>query len=367
MIEIKNLCKLYRKFDLGPINLKIGDGEYFVLLGKSGAGKSLLLECIAGLQKPNLGEIRLNGKEITAVPIQKRGIGFIFQNKTLFPHMTVEKNILFSANSLNAKNQKDAIHSLINALDITGILDRYPETLSVGESRRVAIARTLVTNPKYILMDEPLSALDAHTRHEIRILLRKVHNGTLLSNEFDAPQSHCKTIIHVTHDYEEALALASKVGIIENGKIVQFGDADDIFKRPKSEFVAKFVGIKNCYKGSIISDGENTLFTLKKNKTIKFSIPPTECAKLAGEEDVVIIKSENVILSLAPLNSSARNVFKGIISNIEKVESGFELEIKVDDGFTLFSRVTSNSYTSMNLKPGQIIFANFKASAVEFS
>lgn len=362
MIKIESLRKRYKKFDLGPIDLNIEDGEYFVLLGVSGAGKSLLLELISGLQKADSGKIIIDGINANSIPIQKRNIGFVFQNNALFPHMTVEKNIFFSLSYTSIKREEKRISKTITTLGIENILTRYPETLSAGEGHRVAIARTLITNPKYILLDEPLSSLDNYTKYETRSLLRKINSGTLL-NKCGFPKEK-KTIVHVTHDYEEALALSSKIGVVENGKIIQVGKAEDVFKKPKSEFVAKFIGVKNFYKGTLLEKEKSCYFILKNNKEIKFTVSAVSTYQMS-EDAVAIIKSENVILSLAHLNSSARNIFKGVVREIEKVGYGFELKIYIDKEFIIYSKITVESYLSMKVKEGQEIFVNFKASAVE--
>ena len=266
MIKLDSINKKFKGFSLKDITLDVADGEYFVLLGKSGSGKSLILELIAGLQTPLSGKVSIGGKDAARLPIQKRKVGFVFQNHSLFPHMTVKANIYFPLKRSEQHMLNENILKVIDLLNITLLLDRYPETLSLGESHRVALARTLVTNPSCLLLDEPLSSLDAQSKYEIRSLLRKINKGLVYFGEEN--KNKPITIIHVTHDYEEALALATKIAVIEDGTITQEGLPEDVFRHPKSKFIAKFVGIKNFYRGTVSPADDDGIcaFTLAKSK-----------------------------------------------------------------------------------------------------
>lgn len=365
MIKLNSINKKFKGFVLSDVNLDIDNGEYFVLLGKSGSGKSLILEITAGLQKPSSGKVFLKGKDVTNYSIQKRNIGFVFQNQSLFPHMTVKENIFFPLKCSDRHVQNDNIRKVIEHLNISQLLDRYPESLSLGESNRVALARTLVTNPSCLLLDEPLSSLDAQSKYEIRSLLRKINKGELYFGESN--KNKPMTIIHVTHDYEEALALATRIAVIESGVITQEGKPEEVFRYPKSSFIAKFVGIKNFYRGIIsrTDDGEICKFTLAKNKESPktFFVPSPEVTN--SDEYSIIIRSEDVILSIDPFESSIRNIFKSIIIDIENVVNGVEVTVDIG-GVELSSLITYGSFKKMNLHIKQVVYAGFKASSIHF-
>ena len=194
MLNLNEVCLKQGKFSLKSISLTVEKGDYFILLGVSGAGKSMILETIAGLLKPVSGTILMNGNNITNAKIQDRKIGLVFQDHAIFPHMTVYENLAFSLHGkkLDVVQKMDQIATVAAQMSITGLLNRKPSTLSGGELQRVALARTLIQNPSLLLLDEPLSSLDVQLKDELRTILRKLNRSG-------------QTIIHVTHDYDEAV------------------------------------------------------------------------------------------------------------------------------------------------------------------
>jgi molybdate/tungstate transport system ATP-binding protein len=206
MIRIDNISKRVGNFELSGISLDISKGEYVVLLGDSGSGKSVLLEILAGLIRPDEGRLFLDHRDITYSPIRKRPFGMVFQDLALFPHLTVFENMAYPLKNRNLSKGDvgGRIRELAEKMEIGPILDRYPSRLSGGEKQRVALARTLATDPVCLLLDEPLNAVDARISKEIKAVLRRINREGL-------------TIIHVTHDYLEALSLASRIGIMERG------------------------------------------------------------------------------------------------------------------------------------------------------
>ncbi|MDA3779865.1 MAG: ATP-binding cassette domain-containing protein, partial [Bacteroidales bacterium] len=248
MLEISRLNLHFKEFEITDINFSVGKGDYFILLGKSGAGKTLILEMIAGLLSPKSGKIFLNNKDITFEKIQSRKVGLVFQDYAIFPHLSVFENIAYplKPKKISKKERAKLVINCANDLNINHLLKRSPKTLSGGELQRVALARTLILKPDLLLLDEPLSSLDIQLRKELRSLLRKLNkNG--------------QTIIHVTHDYEDAVSLANKIAVMHDGTIVQHGTPKDIFQNPKSEFVAEFTGTKNFFKARIESQGKGNL------------------------------------------------------------------------------------------------------------
>lgn len=348
MLELKNISKKYKQFALQNIDLLINKGDYFVLLGNSGSGKSLLLELISGLIQADTGEIFLEGNKINNLPIQKRELGIVFQDFALFPHKTVEQNILFALDStkISKTEKKKLLDEIISIMDIKSLLGRYPQTLSGGEAQRVALARTLMKRPKVLLLDEPLSSLDVQLRSDLRALLRKVNqNG--------------QTIVHVTHDYEEAVALAKHVAVIDKGKIIQSGNLQMVFQNPKSKFVADFVGIRNFFKAELCYDKGK--YYAKINGTHKIHLL-SELKKGIG---YVIIRDEDILIYDKKPVSSAMNNFKGVIKDAVPARLGIEIAIETD--FTIFwVLVTHDTFLRMDLFSGKNVWISFKASAVRF-
>ena len=361
MLKIQNISKKIGKFEIKNISLEIKEGEYFVILGKSGAGKSVLLELIAGLLIPDEGQIIVDNIDVTREKIQKRNIGLVFQNQSLFPHLSVKENILFPLKAVKKRkvNIQEKVIDIAGQLGISHLLDRNPSTLSLGEGQRVALARTLVTEPACLLLDEPLSSLDTLTKAEIRKLLRRINRDGFTQNTINNKQ----TIIHVTHDYEEAIALADRVAVFEDGKIIQIGEPGDIFRHPKSSFIAKFIGIKNFYKGKLLKNniGAASFFIdgEKNNKIFYISTP--------GETGMgcLVLRSEDITISNSYHESSARNSFEGIITDIETVRNGIEVNVDIG-GADISSLITIKSLKKLDLYVNKKVFVCFKASAAKF-
>jgi molybdate/tungstate transport system ATP-binding protein len=244
MIRIENLSVDPVDFSLNEINLHVAGGEFFILLGPTGAGKTVLLESVAGLVPVTRGRIRLDGRDVTHLLPEKRGIGIVYQDSALFPHLTVKDNIQYGLRYQNdPPSQKTKnLDRLVDALGIGRLLHRNVTTLSGGEKQRVALARALIVEPALLLLDEPLSALDPNFREEIRDILKELHRNTGV------------TILMVTHDFAEARYLAQHIAVINNGRIEQTGSVDTIFLKPATAFTARFVGMHNLYEATIDSN-----------------------------------------------------------------------------------------------------------------
>jgi tungstate/molybdate transport system ATP-binding protein len=221
-----------------PTNKK---GEYFVILGPTGAGKTLLLEMLAGFHLTDKGEIWIDGENMTTYPPEDRNVGFIYQDYSLFPHLNVAKNIEFGLKLKGLQKQEIEKESngIMRLLEISHLSHRYPKTLSGGEQQKVAIARAIITKPNVLLLDEPLSALDRRTQDLLREELKRIHRREKL------------TSVHVTHDQMEAMALADRIAVIMDGRVVQVGSPHEIFNKPLNESIATFVGVENIFGGEI--------------------------------------------------------------------------------------------------------------------
>ena len=350
MLEIKDISIRFDGFSLEDVSLSLEPGDYLALLGVSGAGKTVLLEVLAGLVKPAKGSIVWNGQDITRFRIQQRPVGLVYQDLSLFPHMTVYANIAYALKTrkLPSPDLDQKVKSLAGETGAVHLLSRYPGTLSGGEGQRVALARTLAAEPEILLLDEPLANLDVKLKSELSGLLRQINRSG-------------KTIIHVTHDFMEAATLANKVAVIENGRLAQFGTPEEVFRHPKSEFVARFSGIKNIFTSNVenISGQEG----LKKAIVIP-GVFISFMSKLSATRGYVMIPQEDILLSESPLKSSAINQFEGTIS--EGYLSGSGMEVVVDAGIEFVASVSRLSYEKLNLMPGKKVWLNFKASAVRF-
>ena len=345
MIEIKNLYVDLKDFKLQDINLSISEGEYFIILGPTGAGKTVLLESIAGLYPIKSGEIRLRGKEVTRLEPEKRGISIVYQDHALFPHLSVKDNIIFGLKL--RKQPKPGIEAALDwiaeLLGISHLLNRKPDTLSGGEQQKVALARALSIKPEVLLLDEPLSALDPETREGIQKELRQLHN-------------HLKiTTIHVTHDFEEAIALGDHIAVLGEGGIKQVGTPEQIFRQPNSEFIARFAMARNIFAGEVIG---------KDDETAIFRTEGTDLAvatNLRGKFHASV-RPEDILISPEPLHSSARNSFCGTITHVTNRGSTFYLTVNLPPDFICL--VTRRSFEEMELAEGQKIYITFKATAI---
>ena len=345
MIQIKNLHVDLKDFQLQDINLSVSEGEYFIVLGPTGAGKTVLLESIAGLYPIKSGEIWLRGKEVTRLEPEKRGISIVYQDHALFPHLSVKDNITFGLKlHKQAKQETEAaLDSVAKLLGISHLLNRKPDTLSGGEQQKVALARALSIKPEVLLLDEPLSALDPETREGVQKELRQLHNRLKV------------TTIHVTHDFEEAIALGEHIAVLGEGCIKQVGTPEQIFRQPNSEFTARFAMARNIFVGEVIDkDNGNTMFC-------------TEGTELAVATDLrgklhASVRPEDILISPEPLHSSARNSFSGTITYIADRGSTLYLTVNLPPDFVCL--ITRRSFEEMGLAEGQKVYITFKASAI---
>ena len=248
LLEIQNISKTFEdNLIVDNVNLSIEQGEFFTLLGPSGCGKTTLLRMIAGFTSPNTGKIYLDGKEITHLPPEQRSLHTIFQSYALFPHMTVFDNIAFPLKMAkwNKKDIENQVNELLEDVKLISFANRYPNELSGGQKQRVAIARSLVDRPKLLLLDEPLSALDARLRLHMHIELVKLQEETGV------------TFVYVTHDQSEAMALSSRIAVMNMGTVQQLDKPHEIYSHPHNYFVAEFLGKCNLLKAEVINISES--------------------------------------------------------------------------------------------------------------
>ena len=245
-VSVLNLSKNFGTITaLDRVSFQFEDGKFFALLGPSGSGKTTLLRMIAGFESPDQGSIHIDGKVVDHIPVEKRDIGMVFQNYALFPNMDVQANVGFGlrVRGISVPEMKRLVAEALELVRLSGFDNRRPDQLSGGQRQRVALARAIVTKPRVLLLDEPLSALDRTLRLEMEIELKRIQRDVGI------------TTIFVTHDQEEALTMSDQIGILNEGQLVQHGSPVDIYENPQSVFVARFLGEANLLRGQ--ADGKN--------------------------------------------------------------------------------------------------------------
>jgi ABC-type sugar transport system ATPase subunit len=345
MLKIESLSKDLGEFVLRDVTLSVAKGEYIVIIGPTGAGKTILLETIAGIYNPDQGRIILKGSEITGVPPKDRNICMVYQDYMLFPHLTVAENIGFGLKirkeASDVINRK--VHEAAGFLSIGQLLHRLPDTLSGGEQQRVAIARAVVMEPVLLLLDEPLSALDVQTREKLRDELKRLH------------AAYHVTVIHVTHNFEEVFSLADRVAVMSGGRIVQIGTPEEVFRKPADEFIARFVGVENIFPGTCRNSGPLSEVTIG-DLTLRSETCPLKT------DVFVSIRPEDILILRDPAPADEQNQVIGIISNI--VDNGQVVKITVDAGSSFVALMTRRTFHEMNPGIGDEVTLRFPPSAV---
>ncbi len=306
-ILVRNVSKTFGDFQaLADVSIEVPTGSLVALLGPSGSGKSTLLRCIAGLEQPDAGEIRISDEVMTGRKPQDRGVGFVFQHYAAFKHMTVEKNVAFGLEVRKTPRAeiRERVAQLLRLVQLEGLAQRYPAQLSGGQRQRMGLARALAVDPKVLLLDEPFGALDARVRKELREWLRRLHAETRT------------TTVIVTHDQEEAMEVADEVVVMNKGRIEQVAEPQRLYEEPANEFVMSFVGPVNRL----------------------------------GE---AWVRPHDLELTTAPNGGSTREAM------IERlVHLGFEVRVELvrEDGERLSAQVTREECESLELEQGQIVY-----------
>lgn len=322
MIQINELTAGRGTFSLGPISLDLGDSSYLTLLGPSGSGKTFFLETCMGLLEPLSGSIRLDGEDVTNTAPEKRQISYLPQDLALFPHLDVRKNILFGAKQrkLDKKTTNSRMEDLIELLDLHKVIDRKEvKTLSGGEKQRVALARALLPGPRILFLDEPFSALDATIKRQLQVKLREINR------ELDV------TILHVTHDQEEAFMLGEQIAVMIDGRLLQIGPRDEIYYQPKTLQVASFLRNQNIFDMTveeILPDG-----SIQLGNSINLNVPGYDGA-VPGERVTTGIRSEEVVIIRPnkPIGAELKdNLFQARVEDILVFGGTHTLCVKLDN------------------------------------
>jgi molybdate/tungstate transport system ATP-binding protein len=345
LIAIQQAYARLGDFRLEDISVSVESGEFFVILGPSGAGKTVLLDLIAGFIYPRQGRVLLDGADISFLPTERRHIGYMFQDYALFPNMSVYKNIEFGLRYAKLPDHKRRVDDIMELVGIAKLRDRTPTTLSGGEQQRVALARSLILEPRVFLLDEPLSALDSQSRDLLREELRDV------IDQFEI------TALYVTHDQTEARVLADRLGVMYGGRLIQTGSVHEVFDKPEDERVASFVGMENLFEGAVVSQKGGIITADIGNATIE-AVANNE----RGDTVILGIRPENVTVMLEQVVSSARNTFNGTVKQI--IYLGPINKVIIDCGFLLAAYVTNISTETLRLDRGSEVSVAFKATGV---
>ncbi|QOY53688.1 ATP-binding cassette domain-containing protein [Candidatus Sulfurimonas marisnigri] len=324
-LKIQNLSSNRGDFSLKDINLDIQNNEYFVLLGQSGSGKTMLLETIAGLNTCS-GNIIYKGKEISLVATEKRDIGFVYQDFALFPNLNVQENIRFSSRYKKIEKSDELFKDIVEFLKLETLLERDTQDLSGGEKQRVAIARAIFSRPKILLLDEPLSAIDPTFRNAIMKSLKDIH------------RRYNVITIHVTHNFREASYLADKIAIIMDGEIKQVGAAKDVLNHPANIEVAKFLGFKNIFPATMLG---------YESSTKVYSVDPN-VIKVSKDDDI-----------------QADYIFEGVVDECMGIVDHYKLFVKVKQ-HQFFIKILKRDYEGCYTDRTKTIQIGFDKKDISF-
>ena len=334
-IELRDVSFVYPRTNTGVfnVNLTVDDGELMAVIGASGSGKTTLLKLVAGIVTPHSGKVMIDGKDVTHLPIRKRKLGIVFQSYALFPHMSVGENVAYPLKvrkELLVKRRRKAAEALAQ-VGLAGFDDRQPITLSGGQQQRVALARALVFQPRALLLDEPLSALDAGLRSEMRDEIQRLQREQYIAT------------IHITHDQEEALSMADRVAVMESGNLVQVADPRTLYDFPATRSVAAFVGQSNLWEAQIESD---------QTIRLPFGFLRTEPHDLpAGTQVIALVRPEKIEIGPAP---DGINTIDGHLARDRFFGSVRRFDLSVGNTFILGETDFRGNIEAVHIQPEHI-------------
>ena len=334
------------------LNLDISEGEFITMLGPSGSGKTTCLMMLAGFETPTNGEIYLDNNPISNIPPHKRGIGMVFQNYALFPHMTVYENLAFPlrVRKVSKDDIDKKVDKALSMVSLTGFENRMPGQLSGGQQQRVAVARALVFDPAVVLMDEPLGALDKNLRESMQYEIKHIH------------ESIGVTVVYVTHDQSEALTMSNRIAVFNDGKVQQLSSPDKLYEEPVNSFVAEFIGENNTFQGEV-ADISNDKCKIKLDSGDEILANPIR-VKSKGEKSIVSLRPERAIIDP---EQKMDNKFKGKIEEV--IYHGDHTRVRLNLlGNKEFILKVPNSSARMDIKLGNEIkigWNSFDARALD--
>ena len=346
LLTLEGISARVGSFWLRDVDLALDEEHYMVLMGPTGAGKTTLLNVVAGLLRPVEGRIRLDGRDITKLPPEKRPFGYVFQDNRLFPHMTAWENVAFGPRARGVRGQelREAVRWALQLVGAEHLANKRPHQLSGGEAKKVALARALALRPRLLLLDEPLAHIDERSRLELLKRLAALRREVGL------------TAIHVTHDRLEALKLADHLAFMDNGRLLQAGELEEVLRRPSSELVARFLGYENVLRCRCRrSDG---LYELSVGDL-------TFVAAEGREGDALMcLRAEDILVSREEPRTSARNVLRGRVVALEPRGPLVAVRADVGSGVVLTCVITPASRAELGVEVGADVYLAFKASSV---
>lgn len=305
-VKLENLVKTFGSIvAVDEVSLKIEESEFFTILGPSGCGKTTTLRMIAGFYKPDKGKIYFNDRLMNDIPPEKRNTGMVFQNYALWPHMSVSKNVSFGLEmrEISKREIEGRVKAALDLVELGGLGDRTPDQLSGGQQQRVALARALVIEPDVLLLDEPLSNLDAKLRVEMRKEIKSLQKKLAI------------TTIYVTHDQKEALAVSDRLAVMGMGKLAQVGSPIEIYRKPKDKFVASFIGLINLFYGRVLRTLETNVW-IRSNEGLEFVASSLDEVK-KGMKVLVAVRPENIEVHPQGFVHDRRNTISGVVAGVE--------------------------------------------------
>lgn len=347
-IQLKDMVKRFGALEaVSHVSLDIQDGELFTLLGPSGCGKTTILRLIGGFHKPDHGEVYFGDREVSGIPPYERNIGMVFQNYALWPHMTIFDNVAYGLKIKKAagKEVSEKVGRALSLVNLTGLETRYPGQLSGGQQQRVALARALVLNPDVLLLDEPLSNLDAKIRQQVRAEIRKLQKDLAI------------TAIYVTHDQEEALTLSDRIAVLDHGKLQQLGSPRDLYQRPENPFVADFIGINNLIDGRVkeIQETKGWMAVETRFGLIKCIF---EARFKTGEACKVTVRPEVATISNTEETGNETNRINGKVSFASYIGNAIRYDIELDPE-TIFKVDVQNPWNQQPFPIGEKVHVSF--------
>jgi len=356
-IRLVDISKSFSRgsYAVKQINLTIPDGSYCCLLGPSGCGKTTILRMIAGHETPTAGEISIGGQSVVGLPPGRRGTAMMFQSYALFPHLSVLDNVAFylKMRGIRKDERRQQARAMLERVQLDHLRERMPAQLSGGQQQRVALARSLITNPRVLLLDEPLSALDEFLRLRMR--------GELKSLQAELGI----TFVHVTHTQPEAIALADLVVVMETGQIEQAASAATIFDRPATPYVARFMGGQNVLTGRVVPP-DGALARLESSEGRIFELPAAAPAPPAGTTVSVSIRRDRVVLSRRDSlgNSLPPNTIAGRVEATEYQGSYFKVTLNAGMKHAFVANVTDTAFAAVPVAAGDAVVARWRAEHV---
>jgi iron(III) transport system ATP-binding protein len=347
-IQLKDIIKKFGSLvAVNRVSLSIRDGELFTLLGPSGCGKTTILRLIGGFHQPEQGDILFGGRSVTSKPPYERNIGMVFQNYALWPHMTIRDNVAYGLKIKKLAGQQTParVAKVLDMVNLKGLEERYPGQLSGGQQQRVALARALVLNPDVLLLDEPLSNLDAKIRVQVRAEIRKLQKELAI------------TTIYVTHDQEEALTLSDRIAVVDHGKLQQIGTPRELYEKPENPFVADFIGTNNLIPGRVegAADGQNRL-------EVRTEVGPLTCLNQGrlnpGDSCIICVRPETASIDRSEKSEPGFNSIRGQVSFASYIGNAVRYDVEIRPQ-VIFKVDVQNPWNHHLFTIGETIFVHF--------